>query len=109
MSQSEALIPFIQNVTCTPADTEVTATLPVGTKYFSIQARTSAAVRFAFETGKVAGPTAPYATVKADSVYNAPEKLGWSFTSATDNVPKIYLASSVDTTVVEIVGWKDKR
>lgn len=107
MSQSEALVPFILNKTLTDADTEYELTVPIGTKHFSTQCRTSAAVRFAFETGKVATPTAPYATIKADGSYTSPEKLGWSWSSANDPDGTIYLSSSSAGVVVEVAGWRD--
>lgn len=109
MSQSEALIPEILNVTVTPANTEVLQALPKGTKYFSLQCRTAFDVRHAFETGKVATPTAPYGTIKSGQVYNSPEKLGWSWSSTADSAANLYLASAEVSVVVEIILWKDKR
>lgn len=82
MSQSEALIPEIFNLTL-PTDTEVTQQLSKGTKYFSVQCRTSFAMRIAFDTNSdvnLASPTLPYATIKTGQVYNSPEKVGWSRT-----------------------------
>lgn len=71
---SEVLYPIVRNVTLTLADTEYSQSLPVGTRYFSMQCRTGYDVRYAFITGKVATPTAPYMTVKSGQWYNAPEK-----------------------------------
>lgn len=109
MSQSEALIPEVFNLTLTDANTEYEQELSKGTKYFSVQCRTAFDMRIAFETGKVAASTAPYATIKTGQVYNAPEKMGWSWTSATDAVATVYLASSEAAVVAEIIAWKDKR
>lgn len=109
MSQSEALIPVITNTTLTTANTEYEVTLDKGTKFFSIQARTAVDVRMAFVTGKVATPTAPYFTIKSGTVHNSPQKLGWSWTSATDPDATIYLASAGTGIVVEIISWKDVR
>ena len=99
MSQtSEPLTPGTPiNLTLTDANTEYTATIPVGTKRIRFQARTSAVVRYAFVTGKVATPTAPYMTLKADGVYDSAEKLSWGGT--------LYFGTPTATTVVEIETW----
>jgi len=108
MSRSEALRPTIINVTLTSADQEYEAQLPVGTKHFSMQARGTEAVRFAFESGKVGPSSAPYATVKGNGSYTAPEKMGWSWTvESQTNGPIIYLASGTAGAIVEIVVWRD--
>lgn len=93
--------PTIYNLTLTLADTEYSQQLPGNCKQYDVQCRTAAAVRFAYETGKVATPTAPYATLKA----------GGTFTS--DFVPQanaqdgitIYFASSTAGAVVEIIAY----
>ena len=109
MSQSEALIPEIFNLTLTTANTEYEQTLSKGTKFFEVQCRTAFDMRVAFETGKVATPTAPYATIKSGTVYKAPQKVGWSWTSTTDPDATVYLASGQAGVVAEIIAWKDKR
>lgn len=109
MSQSEALTPEIFNVTLTDADTEYNQAFSVGTKHFSIQCRTAFDVRFSFEDGKVATPTAPYATVKAGDSYTSPEKMGFSWNEDEDAAATIYLASSTAAVVVELVAWKHVR
>ncbi len=109
MSQSEALIPEIFNLTLTDANTEYEQQLSKGTKHFTVQCRTAADMRVAFETGKVATPTVPYATIKSGTVYTAPQKVGWSWTSAADPDATMYLASGSAGVVAEIIAWKDKR
>lgn len=95
---SENLSPNILNVTLTNADTEYSISIPGGTKHFSVQCRTAFAVRFAFVTSKVAGPTAPYATIKSGGAYTSPEKLSVAATT-------LYLASAEAGVAVEVVCW----
>ena len=95
---SEPLVATEFNITLSSADTEFSQALPVGTKYFSIQCRAAVVCRFSFTTGKVAGPTAPYTTLKSGGSYNSPEKLGAN--------PTIYLATTdVTSPVIEILAW----
>lgn len=98
MASSEALSPTVLNLTLTSANTEYSIAIPGGCKHFSFQCRTAFDIRFAFVTGKVAGPTAPYATVKSGGAYTSPEKL--SMPAGT-----LYLASSEAAVVVEFVYW----
>ena len=97
---SETLDASIGNVTLTLADTEYSQALPAGTRYVSLQCRTAFDVRFAFVTGKVATPTAPYATIKSGGSYSTPEKVAVGPNSRT-----IFLASAQAGVVVEIVYW----
>lgn len=71
---SEVLTPRSVNVTAVAGDTEYEIYLG-SCQHFSIQARGEVAFRFAWVTGKVAGPTAPYLTCKSGQVINSPEKL----------------------------------
>ena len=93
--------PVMANQTLTSANTEYSYKLPPGTKKFTIQARTSDTFRFAYETGKVAGSTSPYMTVKADATY-------WEdnldITSNESNT--IYMATATAGLVVEILVWR---
>jgi len=109
MSQSEALTPVLFNTTLTDADTEYSQALPVGTKHFSFQCRTAFDVRFSFEDGKVATPTAPYATVKSGDSFSAPEKVGFSWNTDEAAAATIYWASAQAGVVVELIVWKDIR
>ena len=87
----------IYNVTLTSADTEYSQALPANTREFRFRCRTSFAVRFAFVTGKVATPTAPYATLPKGADY-------WS-----DNLnlasTTLYLASAEAGVIVELETW----
>ena len=94
MGQSEALTPQVINKTLTSADTEYIVPMPEGTKYFSIQCRTVFAMRFAFEDGKVATPTAPYATIPAGGSYNTPEKMGFAEQEESAHVDEITVADT---------------
>lgn len=82
------------NVTCTVADTEYNQAL-TNVKRLFFQCRTAAAVRFSDTTGKVAGPVAPYTTLKAGGVYDSGPV---SISSMT-----LYIASSTAGAVVEIL------
>lgn len=52
--------PTLYNVTLNSANTEYSQALPSGCRRFEFHCRAVYAFRFAFVTGKVAGPTAPY-------------------------------------------------
>lgn len=93
----------VYNVTLTSADTEYNLALPAGVKEISFQARTSAAVRFAWETGKVATPTANYATCAAGAAYT--EYFDIARTGSPDS-QTLYLASATAGTVVEVAIWR---
>jgi len=90
--------PTILTVTLTDADTEYSVDLPDGTRRFTMQPRSNDDVRFAFESGKVATPTEPYATMKAGAPYT--EEGDMCLHNFT-----VYLASSVAGVQVEIVCW----
>lgn len=51
------------------ADTEYPQLLPEGVKAIEIQAREAVDIRFSFATGKVAGSTEPFRTLKSGTVY----------------------------------------
>ena len=94
-----AVSPTIYNVTLTSADTEYSQAMPTNCRGFEFQCRTESDVRFAFVTGKVAGPTAPYMTLKAGDYY-------YSFPISQGDAPStLYLASSTSGVVVEIIAW----
>jgi len=88
---------YIYNITMTNANTEYSQALPTGTKRFTLQCRGTYDIRYAFETGKVATPTAPYMTLKAGMVYYEDDL---NLTSRT-----IYLACGTAGQVVEIICW----
>lgn len=97
VTPAESTAPTLYNITLTLADTEYSQALPAGTRSIRFMARTAAAVRFAFVTGKVATPTAPYMTLPASSGY-AQEHIYLASTT-------IYFASSSAGTVVELEVW----
>lgn len=86
------------NLTLTLASTEYSATIPAGCQHFSIQCRTAFDVRFAFVTGKVAGSTSPFNTIKAGGSYTSPEKLSMAETT-------IYFATAEAGVIVELMPW----
>lgn len=91
--------PITYNVTCTVADTQYSQVLPANCRGFEFQARTEAIVRYAFVTGKVAAPTAPYHTLKAGDYYYSPP-LNQAAAPST-----LYIASPTAGTVVELLAW----
>ncbi len=88
------------NLTLTDANFEYSAALPGGCQHFSFQCRTAFDIRFAFVTGKVATPTAPYLTLKSGGSFSSPEKL-----SLAAGFETIYFASAQAGVVVEIIPW----
>ena len=85
--------PTLYNVTLTNADTEYSQAL-ASCKGIEFQARTAVDIRFAFVTGKVATPTAPYMTLKSGQ---------WYYFDGSPTT--LYLASATAGTVVEIILW----
>jgi len=92
----EATTPVVYNVTMTNANAEYSQALPANTKKFLIHTQDETAFRFAFVTGKVATPTAPWLTVLAGSRYFEDMVL----TSAT-----LYFASASAGKIIEVVAW----
>lgn len=92
--------PEIQNITLTNANTEYPCTI-TRARFIQIQTRTAVDTRFAFETGKVAGSTNPFATVKSGSVFSCvpPE-----FNEVMDAT--LYLANGSAGSVVEVIVWR---
>ena len=97
MSHLPALEARPFTVTLTNANTEYSQVLPDNTKKIEFQARGSADVRWALVTGKVAGPTAHYSTLKADGDY------AQDFLDLVNKT--LYFASSTAGTVVEGIAW----
>jgi len=86
------------NVTLTNADTEYSQALPANCRKLIFRCRTTTAdVRYAWATGKVATPTAPYQTLRASAEYAVDSvEMG----SAT-----IYFASATAGVVMEVEAW----
>jgi len=91
------------NITCTVANTEYSQALPANTRALRFRCRTvdangnSVVCRYAWVTGKVATPTAPYLTLPQNGDYRG---TNLNLTSAT-----LYLASATAGAVVEIEAW----
>jgi hypothetical protein len=89
----------IRTLSMPTANTEYSITIPAECVYFSIQARGSNNIRFAFETGKVAGSVEPYATLKSGAGFD---------TGAIDralrpgNPTILYVASNDSSVVLEL-------
>ena len=90
--------PTAYNITLTLANTEYSQLLPSGIKELRFRCRTLYDVRFAWETGKVATPTAPYLTLPAGSDYFSDKK--------DISGKKIYLASSQAGVIIELSVWE---
>ena len=92
--QPPSTTPTIYNVTLTSANTEYSQVLPANTREFRFRCRTLFDVRYAYVTGKVAAPTAPYLTLPA----------GFDYFSDYNNLSSItlYFASSTAGTIVEL-------
>jgi len=89
--------PTVYNITLTSADTQYSQLLPSGTRELRFRCRAAYDVRFAYEEGKVATPTAPYLTLPAGSDY---------FSDNDDlSGMTIYFASSELGVVVELETW----
>lgn len=99
MAGNFAAAPVLFNQTLTNANTEYSIALPSGCTHFEMQARQNALVRFAFETGYVATPTAPYETLKAGYTYSSYNL--WGSQTMT-----LYFATPTAGTVVELIAWR---
>ena len=90
--------PSIANIEMPSADTEYLHMLPKGCKKFLLHCRDGTAFRLAFKRGKVATPTQPYFTMKANTSYSEDnldvEEDTW-----------LYLACGTASKVIEIVQW----
>lgn len=87
----------VYNVTLTNANTEYSQALPPNVRSLAVQPRTAVDVRVAFVTGKVAGSTAPFFTMKSGGALALHE-----LQVADDTT--VYLASTTAGTVVEIIA-----
>ncbi len=82
------------NVVLTNADTEYSQALIANTKQLRFRSRTPVDVRYAWVTGKVATPIAPYSTLPAGMEFSGD---AINFTSMT-----LYFASSTAGITVEV-------
>jgi len=96
-SAVEIATPTIYNVTMTSADTEYSQAIPANTRRLTIQCQGAYDIRFAFASGKVATPTAPYGTIKKGMNYYE-ENLKTSGLT-------VYVACGTTSQVAEIYCW----
>lgn len=90
--------PTIYNVTMTDADTEYSQVLPANTRLLEFRCQDlGVATRFAYETGKVATPTAPYRVLGAGEVKTLE---GLNLVSKT-----LYFACASAGKIMEIECW----
>jgi len=93
---SPVTTPVIYNKTMTTADTEYMQELPSDTRKFVTHCRDGTEFRLAFVAGKVATPTAPYLTIKANSAYSEDN---------IKSVIKLHFACASAGKVIETVAW----
>ena len=86
------------NITLTSQDTEYSETIPADVKSVRFRCRTAAAIRFAWQTGRVAGEISPYQTLASGDEYFMDR------IKLSANTP-IYFAGDSDGLVVELETW----
>jgi len=86
----------LYNVAIVAGSTEYSQALPATCRRFAVRSRGGNAIYLAFETGKVAGPTAPYLTVPANHIFDS------GIINVSDAT--VYLAGTAGD-VVEIEAW----
>lgn len=85
------------NIDVAVANVEYSQAIPDGTTHISFRCRDDATIRFAWESGKVAGPTAPYQTLRPGGEY--------SQTLLYTSGVTLYVASSTAGVTVEVEVW----
>ena len=95
--QPPSTTPTVYNLTLTNANTEYSQALPANTREFRFRCRTLYDIRYAYVTGKVATPTAPYLTLP----------VGMDYFSDYNNLSSqtLYFASSTAGVILEIECW----
>lgn len=91
-------VPTVYNITMTLVDTQYSQQLPDEIARLEFWVRDGTAMRFAFVTGKVAAPTAPYATLPANGVY-------WQDFPGTGTLLTLYVACASAGKIVEVIAW----
>lgn len=102
LAGTKARFPVIINETMTLADTEYDTTLPNNCQGFIIHTRDESSFRLAFETGRVATPTAPYFTVPTNKPFGVGDLSLYTYGGANLT---LYYASSAAGKVIEIIYW----
>lgn len=92
------LCPYVINTTLTSANTEYGIVLPLNTAFVTLQSRDGTELRHAWETGKVAASTAPFATIRASGAFSSPQKI-----VVPADFRTLYLATAGTNVVVEIL------
>lgn len=92
-----ATTPTVYNITMTLANTEYGQALPAATKKFEFRCRGAFDIRYSYETGRVATPTAPYRTL-ASGITEYQTDL--NLTGVT-----LYVACGNAAQVVELEVW----
>lgn len=90
--------PTLYTITVTTQDVEYSQLIEKQVKAIRVQCRDGTDIRVAFQTGKVAGSTDPYHTVKSGTVLYM-DRLFW-------NNPTIYVAAAAGTKKVEVLVWE---
>lgn len=93
-------LPTTYNVTMTTASTEYSQVLSPNLEKITLQCRTAHDVFIAFETGKVAGLTAPYYTLKSGHVLTF-DNIATDLETIT-----LYCACATSGRVIEVVVWR---
>ena len=91
--------PTVYNVTLTTLNTEYSQAMPANCRRIEFQCRTENTMRFAFVTGKVATPTAPYMTLKAGDYYDS------GIINQGASPSTLYLASPTSGVAAEVLCW----
>ena len=94
-SFAEAANRTIENLVLTNPDEEFSIVIPINTRFITFQVRTADPIRFAFEAGKVATPTSPFATLKAGGAWDEERAIFGSLT--------IYFAGDIGGEIVEVI------
>lgn len=89
--------PQIFNITMTTANQEYNQPLPANCKRYSIGTQDGTPIRYAFVTGKVATPTAPYYQTLSNQIDE--ENIDPSATLT------LYFACATAGKIVQIVAW----
>lgn len=97
-------MPWPTNVACqsvylTSANTQYQLTVPAGTKRFWFKMRQKVTLRYAFETGKVAGLVEPYMTLDPGVPYDS------GFVRLDAGLTIFFASSSTAQPLVELEAW----
>ena len=96
-------VPTVSSLTLTTANTEYSIAIPQSTKQLVFQCQPDSNgiqrdLRYAFVTGKVATPTAPYMTLLSGQVFEMS-------TLNMNSGLTLYLASGTSSVVVQLEFW----